>query len=128
MTVAKSLPLQGAVYATVVAAIPSIEVFDHAPTNPPTEYVRLDGFNLTDLGFKNGEVARHSFEVHHFLRPSAQVLWRGQSRSKAILAQTHAAIMAAVFLGTAVNFEYMDVQTDEDGVSTHGWARYSIAL
>jgi hypothetical protein len=128
MTVALSVPLQVAVYEIVTGAIGAIPVFDHPPTNAPGEFVRLDGFNVNDLDFKNGEAARHSFEVHHFLRPNGEATVRGQKRSKQILGQAHAALMAAEILGTHAQFEFMDVSPDEDGVSTHGRARYTIVL
>lgn len=128
MTVAHALPLQQAVYQAVLAAVAPLEVFDHPPTIPPAEFVRLDGFNINDMSMKNGEIGRHSFEVHHFLRPTTGGTLRGQKRSKQILGQAHAAIMAATLCGTKANFEYLDVQPDEDGVSTHGRARYTIAL
>jgi choline dehydrogenase-like flavoprotein len=44
-----------------------IPVYDHAPINPPAEYLRLDGFNIANVAMKKGQVARHAFEVHHFL-------------------------------------------------------------
>lgn len=128
MTVALSLPLQQAVYEAVSVAVAPIPVYDHPPTNPPAEFVRLDGFSLTDLGRKNGEIARHSFEVHHFLRPGADKFAVGQRRSKQVLALAHDAIMAADLVGSPAQFEYLDVDSDEDGVSMHGRARYSVVL
>lgn len=128
MTVAKSLPLQQAVYQAVSAAVAPLPVYDHAPTTPPPEFVRLDGFNINDLGRKNGEIARHSFEVHHFLRPTAEKFAVGQKRTKEILALAHAAVMAADLAGSLAQFEYLDVSPDEDGVSMHGRARYSVVL
>lgn len=128
MTFALSLQLQQQVFAAVSAAVAPIPVLDHPPTNPPNEFVRLDGFNLTDLGIKNGEVARHSFEVHHFLRPTSENSYQGQMRTKTILGVAHAAIMAATLCGTKAQFEYSDVDPDMDGVSMHGRARYTIVL
>lgn len=128
MTVELAVLLQQQVYAAVSAAVAPIEVFDHPPTTPPGEFFRLDGFTINDLSPKNGEVARHAFEVHHFLRPAAGGALRGQTRTKQMLAQAHAAIMASTLCGTTANFEYQDVHPDEDGVSMHGRARYTIVL
>lgn len=128
MTVSRAVQLQQEVYAVVSAAVAPIPVFDHPPTTPPGEFIRLDGFNIADISPKNGEYGRHSFEVHHFLRPAAGGSVRGQTRTKQILAQAHTAVMAATLCGDKANFEYQDVDPDEDGVSMHGRARYSIVL
>lgn len=129
MTVARALDLQARIYEVVSAAVAPLAVLDHAPTHPPEEFVRLDGFSIGDASMKNGEIGRHSFEVHHFLRPvSGSPVPRGQSRTKAILAASHAALMAAEVLGTRVNFEYQDISPDIDGATMHGKCRYTITL
>lgn len=128
MTVSQAVQLQQEVYAAVSAAVAPLPVFDHPPTVPPGEFIRLDGFNISDVSHKNGEMARHAFEVHHFLRPAAGGAVRGQTRTKQVLAQAHAAIMAATICGKTADFEYQDVTPDEDGVSMHGRARYTIVL
>lgn len=128
MTVAIAVQLQQEVFAAVSAAVAPMPVFDHPPVVPPSEFVRLDGFSISDLSPKNGEVARHAFEIHHFLRPTAGATVRGQTRTKQVLAAAHAAIMSALLCGTRADFEYQDVQPDEDGVSMHGRARYTIVL
>lgn len=128
MTVAVAVQLQEQVYQAVAAAVAPLPVFDHPPTTPPSEFVRLDGFTISDASPKNGEIARHAFEVHHFLRPTAGGAVRGQKRTKQVLAQAHAAVMAATLCGKTADFEYQDVQPDEDGVSMHGRARYTIVL
>lgn len=128
MTLALAGPLQAAVYQAVSAAVAPIEVFDHVPTNPPGEFIRLEGFEVFDENFKNGEIARHSFEVHHFLRPGAEKAFLGKKRTWEILALAHAAVMAADLLGTTAQLEYSDADSDADGVSMHGRARYTVTL
>ena len=131
MTVAKSVPFQADVYAVVSDAVVvyGIPVFDHAPSNPPNEFVRLDGFNLTNIDSKRDEMARHSFEVHHFLTPTAtDMFMRGQTRAKTVLATIHAAIMAAEFQGAPINHEYLTVDSDVDGVTSHGVSRYTAVI
>lgn len=131
MTVSAMLPLQQAVFTAVSTAVAgwAIPVYDHAPTNPPAEYIRLDGFAVSDISPKNGEIARHAFEFHHFLRPvseAAQSL--GQLRTKTVLAAVHAAVMGATLVGTRANHELLDIDRDEDGVTAHGRSRYTIIL
>jgi hypothetical protein len=128
MTVALSIPLQTAVYQVVLAAVAPLGVFDHAPKAPPNRFIRLDGFTIDDLAIKNGEIARHSFEVHVFDRPVGGGTSIGQKWVKQTIAQAHAAIMAATLVGTRAQFEYSAVNPDEDGVSMHGRARYTIVL
>lgn len=128
MTIAHSIPLQAAVYSAVSAAVAPVLVFDHPPRNPPTRFVRLDGFTVDDRGMKNGEIAQHSFEIHVFDRPVGGAAAIGQAWAKLTIAQAHAAIMAATLCGTHANFEYSSVDPDEDGVSMHGRARYTIVL
>lgn len=128
MTVAQDWPLQQAVYATVTDAVPDIEVFDHVPTDPPEEFIRLDGFHLDDESMKNGERARHSFMVHHFLRPTLDGSKRGMARGKQTIATVHAALMATQPLGGRIDHETMDATTDPDGATAHVWSRYSVIL
>jgi hypothetical protein len=86
MTVEKGLDLQQAVFEVVSAAVAplgGLSVFDHAPTDPPMEFIRLDGFSIGDESMKNAEIGRHSFVVSHFLRPVYEATHpRGQSRGK----------------------------------------------
>ncbi len=129
MTVAKALGLQVDVKTVVTGAASGIAVYDHAPANPPNEYIRLDGFNIADVPMKRGQVARHAFEVHHFVaNVSGQNSTRGQSRSKTVLAAIHAALMASELQGTAPQFEYLTVDTDVDGTTAHGLTRYNVVL
>ena len=131
MTVAKALGLQTDVYNAVVAGVAawSIPVFDRAPVGPFDEFIRLDGFTVTAMPRKRGEIARHAFEVHHFLAPvGASTITRGQTRSKTVLAAVHVAILAASLQGTSAEHEYMSVDPDMDGVTTHGISRYTIVL
>lgn len=131
MTVALMLPLQQAVFNAVsaVAAGFSIPVTDYAPIDPPGEYLRLDGFDVSDASPKNAEIARHAFEVHHFLRPVAgSTNPRGQLRTKTVLAAVHAAVMAANLAGSRAQHEYLDIDRDEDGATMHGRSRYTIVL
>ncbi len=129
MTVAQSWPLQQAVFSIVSAAAPTLQVFDYAPTTPPEEFVRLDGFNTDDRSYKNAESSRHAFEVHHFIRPGASAsMTRGQGRGKQIIAAIHAALMAGPLLGQAVEHEYMATDSDMDGATSHSWSRYSVIL
>ncbi len=128
MTVDRAVQLQQEVYAAVSAAVAPLPVFDHPPSLPPGEFLRLDGFTISDTSPKNGEMARHAFEVHHFLRPNGGGAVRGQTRTKQILAAAHLAVMAATLCGKTADFEYQDVNPDEDSVSMHGRARYTIVL
>lgn len=128
MTIAHAAQLQTAVFAAVSAAVAPVPVFDHPPRIPPVRFVRLDGFAVDDRSMKNGEVARHSFEIHVFDRPVGGGASAGQGWVKATIAQAHAAILAAPLCGEPANFEYSSVDPDEDGVSMHGRARYTIVL
>lgn len=129
MTVSQAWPLQQAVYAIVAAAAGSLPVFDHAPTDPPEEFLRIDGFGLSDQSPKKEERARHHFEVHHFLRPTAtNTFRRGQKAGKLILATVHAALMASPILGRPLDHETMDFMPDSDGVTVHARSRYSVIL
>ena len=131
MTVAKALGLQTDVYNAVVAGVAawSIPVFDNAPIKPPNEFIRLDGFTVAGLPRKRGEIARHAFEIHHFLAPVASSsITRGQTRSKTVLAAVHVAILAASLQGATAEHEYMSVEPGSDGVTAHGMSRYTIIL
>lgn len=132
MTVQRALDLQERVFEIVSDAVlpfGEMPVFDHAPTDPPPEFIRIDGFNIADQSMKNGEIGRHSFMVNHFLRPVGETMnARGQSRSKEVLAAVHADLMAAEILGSTLNFEFQDVMTDIDGATAHVFCRYSITL
>lgn len=129
MTIAKALGLQADVYTAVSGAAGSVPVYDHAPINPPGEYIRLDGFNIANVPMKRGQVARHSFEVHHFVaNVTGATTTRGQSRSKTVLAAVHAALMGTTLQGYAPEFEYLNVDTDMDGTTAHGMSRYNVVL
>lgn len=131
MTVAKALGLQTDVWTVVSAAVASfgLAVYDHVPLDIPAEFIRLDGFTINNIDMKRGQVARHSFEVHHFLANVAgRTSSRGQTRSKTVLAAVHAAIMAATFQGARVNFEYMDTPAEPDPTTAHGVIRYTLTL
>ena len=129
MSVADDLALQQAVFATIVAAAPTLTVYDHIPTNPAVEFIRLDGFHLEDDSPKNAERGRHSFMVHHFLRPVGDNSGpRGVTKGKTVIATIHAALMASRPLGKPLEFETMDAAPDMDGASAHVWARYSVVL
>ena len=127
MTVAKALQLQQAVYATVAAAS-GLTVYDHVPTDPPEEHIRIDGFNLVDDSTKNGERGRHSFMVHHFLRPGLGAAQRGMKRGKEKIAAIHAALMASSPAGGTLDHEEMGAAPDMDGATAHVWSRYSVIL
>lgn len=129
MTVAQMGPLQTAVYNLVVAAVPGMAVHDYVQTNPPAEFVRLEGFMFRDAQHKNGEAGEHFFEVHFFSRPGTEgVTQRGQIRAKTIIGQIHAALMAATVLGTTLTNEHVEVDPGQDGSTAHAKARYSITL
>jgi hypothetical protein len=128
MTVAQDWPLQQAIYATVTAAVPDIPVFDHVPTDPPEEFIRLDAFHLEDESPKNGERSRHSFMVHHFLRPTLSASTRGMARGKQVIATVHTALMATQPLGGRLDHENMGASPDPDGATAHVWSRYSVIL
>ena len=131
MTIARSLDLQSELYSAVVAGVVAwgIPVYDHAPTMPPDEFIRLDGFSVANIPRKTREIARHAFEIHHFVRPVAAFpVMRGQTRSKTVLAAVHLAIMAASLQGTSAEHEYMSVDSDIDGITAHGISRYTIIL
>lgn len=129
MTVALAWDLQLAIVRVVKDAAPGVAVFDHVPMAPPEEYIRLDGFGLSDMSAKREERARHHFEIHHFLRPAAtQNFKRGQKAGKLVLADIHAALMADPILNQPLQHETMDVSADSDGVTVHARSRYSVIL
>ncbi len=131
MTVALAVALQGAVFAIVkAAALPyGFPVLDEPPKKLPGEFIRLDGFEITDLSTKAGEQGQHHFEVHHFDRPVGEGLIRNRRvRSKTMLAVVHAALMAGRVEGARLHHEYLTVETDQDGVSAHGVSRYTVIL
>lgn len=129
MTVAKAVGLQTDVFTVVSAAASGIPVYDHAPVAPPGEYIRLDGFGIANVAMKRGQVARHAFELHHFLaQATGQTISRGQSRSKTVLMAIHAALMASELQGYAPEFEYLNIDTDVDGTTAHGMSRYTVVL
>ena len=129
MSVADDLNLQVAIVALIKAAVPTLEVYDHVPTNPGEEFIRVDGFHIEDDSPKNAERGRHSFIVHHFLRPvSSNSGPRGMTKGKQTIATIHAALMAARPLGRPLDFETMDAAPDPDGASAHVWTRYSVIL
>jgi len=128
VTVAQAFPLQVAVADLVTAAVPGVEVYDHAPNEPQGEYLRLDGFGLRDRSAKNKERARHAFEVHYFHPRAAATDSQGQGRVKDVLALVHEVIKGATFAGSGFRFETMDVDSDTDATSVHGWLRYSITI
>lgn len=131
MTVADAWPLQQQVYSTVAAAVAAegLTVVDHVPTNPPDEFVRLDGLNIDDDSWKDSERGRHAFMIHFFVRPTSQgATTRGFGRVHTILAMIHAAVLAMTYNGKRPNFEYKNVDPDEDGVTTHGVLRYTITI
>jgi len=132
MTVSKAVALQAAIYGTVSVGADDfgIPTYDHPPAAPvPAEYVRIDGFEVSDLSFKSNEQARHAFEVHHFDRPVGAGETRNRRiRSKEVLAVIHAALMATKPEGGNLHHEYMAVSTDEDGVTAHGVSRYTVVL
>ncbi len=127
MTVAKVLPLKAAIFNTVASAS-GLTVFNHAPTDPPEEFIRIDGFSLVDDSTKNGERGRHSFLVHHFLRPGLSETHRGTARGTEKLAAIHAALMASTPVGGNLDHEEAGEGTDIDGATAHVWSRYSVIL
>ena len=129
MTVAKSFALQSDVYTIVSGASLGVPVYDHVPQPVPDEYLRLDGFNILGEQTKAGEIAEHSFEVHHFDRPvAASAFRRGQTRTKTILAAVHAAIMATPMQGQQAILETQMVDWDIDGITCHGINRYTVTV
>lgn len=129
MTVSQAWPLQQAIFAVVSAAAPGIAVMDHAPVDPPEEFIRLDGFGIDDESMKNGERARHVFEVHHFLRPTnGTTISRGQKRGKQVIATVHTALMSGLILGQPLDHETTSAASDTDGVTVHIRSRYSVHL
>jgi hypothetical protein len=129
MTVADAWPLQQAVYSAVAAAVASegIPVLDHTPTNPPDEFVRLDGMNIDDASFKDTERGRHSVIIGFFARPvDAATSTRGQARVHEILGLIHAAVKDLTYGRGRMNFEYKSVDSGEDGITTSGMLRYTI--
>ncbi|MAI35081.1 MAG: hypothetical protein CMM07_25865 [Rhodopirellula sp.] len=133
MTIAAMPQVQQDLYNALTSAITaegeSLEVLDHAPNPPLDEYIRIDGFNVADRSFKDRERGRHSFMVHYFSRPvtgSAQS--RGQIRAKQVIGFLHAAVMSTTLNGKKPDFEYTEIDSDNDGTTQHGFARYSITL
>lgn len=131
MTVEQAFPFQAwiAEQVTLALAADPIAVFDYAPQKPPVEFVRLDGFGLTDHSLKNKERGRHSCEIHYFYRPKdASLGARGQKRAKEVLAVIHGALKVQGFRGETLSFQSMSNAKDADGVTQHGHLRYSILI
>ena len=128
MTLAQSFPLQQRIYDLVSAAVAPVPVFDHQPHTPPDKFVRLDGFNMMAVAWKNAQQGRHAFEVHVFLRPVNDAGPRGRKEPMRILSLAHQAITEAPILGTTAILEYMDGSFDSDAASTNVMARYTIVL
>lgn len=134
MTVAQSWPLQEAVFSAVKNSV-ALEtivppVKDYTPTNPPEEYIRIDGFSIADRSFKNQEQGQHSFMVHVFTKAAGTGTskTRGQQRVKLLLKTIHEFMVQFEFDYKTVDFQYMDIEDDEDGTSQHGWLRYAITI
>lgn len=132
MTVAKAAALGAEIKAAVEAALtayPTITVRMTAAKTALAEHIRLDGFDVNDASYKNGEQGRHAFEVHHFLRPLGnETAQNGITRAQTILAVIHAALMAGRFQGSGLRHEYLTAENDPDGVTTHGISRYTALI
>lgn len=131
MTVSDAWPLQQTVYSAVAGAMAAegVEVFDHVPTNPPAEYVRLEGSNIDDTSWKDTERGRHSVVISAFTRPvGTAVSSVGQSRVKALCGLIHDAVKDLRHGKGRMQFEFMNVESDNDGVTSMGMLRYTIIL
>ena len=129
MTVAHMSPLQAAVYALITAAVQDVPVYDHIPAEPPVEFIRLEGFSVSDRSQKNGEIGLHAFEVHFYDRPiGLPTSSRGNKRRQDVLAAAHAALMAGRPLGRPLNHEVLSIDKGGDGTTASGMSRYTITL
>ena len=131
MTVAKSVALRADVYTVVSAAVSgfSIPVYNRPPSDPPVEFIRMDGFEVQDAEFKVEEQGQHSFEIHHFDRPVGVSTTRDCIiRTETVLAAVHAALRADKIQGARVHHVYKTVDTDEDGITSHGVSRYTLLI
>lgn len=132
MTVASMWTLQQAVYTAVAAAVPTLTVLDHVAVDPPRLHVRIDGFTMTAANPKNCETVDHRFLVHVFDSPAdGDRTAYGQKTVKQTLSTIHAALHR-VSLGVtgAWRPEHEDtfIDTDEDGSTIHGVARYVVTI
>lgn len=134
MTVSSLLLVQDSIYAALSNALVAVgeemQVLDHAPTDQPEEYIRMDGFSVSDVAnYKDRESGRHSFMVHFFGRPHNSLnISRGQTRPKEIMAVLHDAIMGTVIDGKCPKFQYLELDADNDGTTQHASLRYTVEI
>lgn len=131
MTVSDAWPLQQAVYSAIAAAVASegVQIFDHTPTNPPDEFIRIDGLNISDASWKDTERGRHSVMISFYTRPVAgSGSSPGKKRIHEILALVHVALKDLTYGRGRMNFEFKDVDSGEDGATNSGMLRYTITV
>ena len=132
MAAANLLDVQREVFRLVtdaVAAIGAPEVYDHTPHHPPNEFVRIDGFSMTDTSMKNCLHGRHSFQVIAFDRPvDDMAVGIGQKRVKEIIEAVCGQFAFQRFMNRMFNLEYVSVERDDDGVTQAATARFTITL
>ena len=131
MSVIDAWPFQQAIYSAVAAAVAAegLEVFDHIPTNPPAEYIRLEGFDIANASSKDTERGRHSVMIRVISRPVAGATsTSGQSRIHALCDLVHAAVKDLTHGRGRMNFEYKNVESGEDGATDSGVLRYTITI
>lgn len=134
MALSDARPLQEAVYAAIVSALDgageTISIFDHVPTNAPTEHIRLEGFDTRDDSWKDTERARHPVQIGFFVKQTDAALpvARGQARILAVLALVHTALKDLRHGGGRMQFEMSDVNMNDDGITGRGSLRYTIVI
>lgn len=131
MAVSDAFALQQAVFSAVDAVMvgQKVPVFDHQPTEPPQEFVRLDGMSVADESSKDTERGRHSMIIGFWMRPVKGVAsQRGLRRVHEICAIIHDAVKDLRHGRGRMQFEFKDVDTDDDGASAYGTLRYTIII
>lgn len=133
MTIANALPLQGAVYSAITGALSgageNLPVFDYVPSNPPAEYVRIDGLSGFDRSFKDNERLEHAFQVSVFRESvSGTTIKRGNKRVGQLLLILHNALKDLRFDRGRVRFETYSFPSDDPVGTAHAWARYTIVV
>lgn len=131
MAVSDAWPFQQAVYSAVSAALASegLAVFDHVPTNPPKEFVRLEGFDINDASWKDTERGRHPVMIRVVTRPVDDTeTTLGQKRLHDLSALIHDAIKDLRYGRGRMQFEFKNVESDDDGATMMALLRYTIVI
>lgn len=133
MTISNALPFQGAIHTAISAALTSageaLEIFDHVPSDPPAEYIRIDGPTGFDRSFKDNERLEHSVQISVFRQPVAgTTIARGNKRPHEIMTIVHDALKDLRFDRGRMRTEDYDLSSGDAVGAAHAWVRYSIVF